>query len=112
MPDCLFCGMIEKKVKAKIEFENEDTLAIHDIRPQAPVHILVIPKKHIEKISDLTEKDVPLMGRLIDQARQIAAKRGWADYRFVFNNGPLAGQTISHIHLHLLSGRPMAWPPG
>ena len=112
MPDCLFCKMIRKEIKAKIEHEDEEILAIHDINPQAPVHMLILPKKHIAQVSDLEKSDRNLAGALIDGARQIAKKNGWQDYRLVFNNGAGAGQSVFHIHLHLLSGRRMAWPPG
>ena len=112
MTECLFCSIIDKKIKAKIEYEDENILAFYDINPQAPVHILVIPKKHIDKISSLTEKDSELVGKVILGAKKIAAGKGWNDYRLLFNNGPEAGQTVYHIHLHLLSGRKMHWPPG
>ena len=112
MKDCLFCRMICKEIQCKVEYEDEDLLAIHDINPQAPQHILIIPKKHIAKAAELEPGDMPLAGNLIFQARQIAARRGWEDYRLVMNNGAGAGQSVFHIHLHLLAGRPMTWPPG
>ena len=112
MSDCLFCKMIRGEIKPKIEHEDEEVLAIHDINPQAPHHLLVIPKKHIAKIGETTAPDAPLLGSLIFQARQIAARRGWEDYRLVFNNGAEAGQSVFHVHLHLLAGRRMTWPPG
>ena len=112
MPDCLFCKIIEKKIPAKIEYEDPDFLAFHDINPQAPIHVLLIPKKHITSMSALQDSDEKLMGQLILRAKTIAEKREWKDYRFVFDNGLEAGQTVFHIHLHLLSGRKMAWPPG
>lgn len=112
MSDCLFCRMIQKEIPAKIEYEDDQVLAIHDIHPQAPQHLLVIPKKHIAKVSEAQAPEAPLLGNLIFQARQIATRRGWEDYRLVFNNGEGAGQSVFHIHLHLLAGRRMAWPPG
>ena len=112
MKDCLFCRMIRKEIPAKIECEDESVLAIHDIHPQAPHHILVIPKKHIEKVAEAEASDAPALGNLIFQARQIAACHNWEDYRLVFNNGAAAGQSVFHIHLHLLAGRRMNWPPG
>ncbi len=112
MQDCLFCRMIRKEIQAKVEYEDENVLAIHDIHPQAPQHLLVIPKKHIAKIGDMDISDAPLLGNLIFQARQIAVRCGLEDYRLVFNNGAGAGQSVFHIHLHLLSGRRMHWPPG
>jgi histidine triad (HIT) family protein len=112
MADCLFCRMISGEIKAKTAYEDKDLLAIHDINPQAPVHLLVIPKKHIEKISDLQPGDTELIGKVVEGARNIAAQNAWSDYRLVFNNGPESGQSVFHIHLHLLSGRRMTWPPG
>lgn len=112
LSDCLFCKMIQKEIPSKMEYEDEDVFAIHDINPQAPVHILVMPRRHVEKISDLKDSDEMLAGRLVLRARQIAAKNGWNDYRLVFNNGPESGQSVFHIHLHLLAGRRMHWPPG
>ena len=104
--------MIKKEVKAKIEYEDEDVLAIHDINPQAPVHLLIMPKQHVARIDGLEESDAATIGKIIIRAKQIAEKHGWKDYRLVFNNGPEAGQSVYHIHLHLLSGRRMHWPPG
>ena len=112
MNDCLFCRMVCGEIKPKIEYEDPEILAIHDINPQAPVHLLVMPKKHIAKISDLSEADAGLIGKVIYRTKCIAEKRGWSDYRLLFNNGPESGQSIDHIHLHLLSGRRMHWPPG
>lgn len=112
MANCLFCRMISGEIKAKVAYEDQDLLAIHDINPQAPVHLLILPKKHIEKISDLKEQDTELMGKLICGAQKIAAQNSWKDYRLVFNNGAESGQSVYHIHLHLLSGRRMSWPPG
>ena len=112
MPDCLFCRVIKKEIKSRIEYEDDDFLAIHDIHAQAPAHILVMPKRHIERISDLKDSDEALIGRVILRARQIAARNNWNDYRLVFNNGPESGQSVFHIHLHLLAGRRMHWPPG
>lgn len=112
MPDCLFCRMIRKEIKAKVEYEDNGVLAIHDINPQAPAHILVIPKRHVERVDQLKESDAAMIGNAIVRAKEIAQKNGWTDYRLVFNNGREAGQSVFHIHLHLLSGRRMAWPPG
>lgn len=104
--------MIAGEIKAKIAYEDSDLFAIHDINPQAPTHLLVIPKKHIEKISDLQPSDTELIGKVIVGAKKIAAQNSWSDYRLVFNNGAESGQSVFHIHLHLLSGRRMTWPPG
>ena len=112
MPDCLFCKIVKKETKAKIEYEDEDILIFRDINPQAPVHVLAIPKKHIEKVSHLKSADENLIGRLIVRTMHFAESKKWEDFRLVFNNGVMAGQTVFHIHLHLLSGRKMTWPPG
>jgi len=112
MYNCLFCKIARKEMNAKIEFEDDQILVIQDIHPQAPVHLLVIPKKHIERISHMQEGDVALVGQMIYQAKQIASEMGLEHYRVLFNNGEEAGQSVFHIHLHLLGGRKMAWPPG
>ena len=112
MSESIFEKIIRREIPAKIIYEDDQTIAIEDINPQAPAHYLVIPKKPIERISDISAEDISLMGTLIDCARKIAKEKGFEDYRLVFNNGAGAGQTVFHIHLHLLAGRPMAWPPG
>ena len=112
MTDCLFCRMINKEIKAKIEHEDDEMFAIHDINPQAPVHLLIMPKKHIDRISNMKTSDAGLIGRVIDTAKEIAKKNGWDYYRLVFNDGSESGQSVFHIHLHLLAGRLMKWPPG
>lgn len=112
MSDCLFCKIIKKEIPAKIEFEDSDTFVMHDINPQAPSHVLILPKKHIASISEMTAEDTVLLGKVIFSAKKLADKNGWKDYRLVFNNGPEAGQSVYHIHLHLLTGRKMIWPPG
>ena len=112
MSDCLFCKMIRGEIKAKVERDDQDLFAIHDIRPQAPHHVLVIPKKHIATLHEMQAQDQELLGKVIYGARQIAEKNGWEHYRLVFNNGAGAGQSVFHIHLHLLAGRSMSWPPG
>ena len=112
MSPCLFCRMISGEIKANVAYEDADLLAIYDINPQAPVHLLVIPKKHVEKISDLREGDGEFIGKVVCGAQKIAAQNAWKDYRLVFNNGSESGQSVFHIHLHLLSGRRMTWPPG
>ncbi len=112
MTDCLFCKIIRKEIKAKIEYEDEETFVLHDINPQAPTHLLILPKKHISQISECDQESATLLGKVIYQAKQIAEKQGLSDYRLVFNNGAEAGQSVFHIHLHLLGGRRMTWPPG
>lgn len=114
MTDCLFCKIIEKKIPAKIAYEDDKVLAFHDISPQAPVHILIIPKKHIASINDLQENDLAIIGYLHQIAKKLAheLKISTNGYRLVINNGPDAGQAVSHIHLHVLGGRKLQWPPG
>ena len=111
---CLFCQIVEKKVPAKVAFEDDQVLAFHDIRPQAPVHVLVIPKKHITSLLDLTAGDDALVGAVVRRARELAREMGLAErgFRLVFNAGDDAGYSVYHIHLHLLGGRPLGWPPG
>jgi len=114
MADDLFDKIIRREIPADIVFENDDILAFRDINPQAPVHVLIIPKRHIATINDLDEGDAELVGRLVLAAREIAAKEGLSDdgYRLTFNCNAHGGQSVYHIHLHLLGGRQMAWPPG
>lgn len=113
-PDCLFCKIVNKTLPAKIEYEDEDVLAFSDIHPQAPIHMLVIPKRHIAKVEDLGETDAELAGKLIVLAKKLAKEKNVDkdSFRLVLNNGALAGQSVFHVHLHLLAGRKMAWPPG
>ena len=113
-PNCLFCRIIEKKIPAAIVHEDELVLAFKDLNPQAPVHLLVVPKKHIADIHGITAFDRELIGHLFFVARTIASQNGLdkGGYRMVINNGIDAGQTVFHVHLHLLSGRTFSWPPG
>ena len=112
--DCLFCKIVAGEIPADIVHETDDTLAFRDINPQAPVHILIIPRKHIATINDLDDADKAIVGSLFTAARDIAAAEGLAEegYRVVMNCNEAAGQTVFHIHLHLLGGRRMGWPPG
>lgn len=113
MNDCLFCKISKKEIPAKIVYEDESLFAIRDLNPQAPVHLLIIPKKHVSKIHDLNVSDSELIGRLILSAKKLAAEEKVEEgYRLVFNNGTQAGQSVFHVHLHLLGGRKMSWPPG
>ncbi|MCY1082050.1 histidine triad nucleotide-binding protein [Archangium lansingense] len=114
MPDCIFCKIRDGQVPARIVHRDEHCLAIEDINPQAPTHLLVIPLEHIPTMNDLTEAHRELVGHLHLTAAKLARQRGIADrgYRLVFNTWRDAGQTVFHIHLHLLGGRPMEWPPG
>ncbi len=114
MSDDLFLKIIEREIPADIVYEDEDVLAFRDINPQAPVHVLVIPKRRIPTLNDLEAADAGLIGKLVLIARQIAADEGLGDdgYRLVFNCNDHGGQSVYHIHLHLLGGRRMQWPPG
>ena len=111
---CLFCKIVRREIPASIVYEDDRVLAFNDINPQAPTHVLLIPKRHIDTLNDLTPDDDQIVGELSRRAAAIAAERGIAasGYRVVFNTNRDAGQTVSHIHLHLLGGRSMAWPPG
>jgi histidine triad (HIT) family protein len=113
MSDCLFCNMIAGKTPCRKVFEDEQVLVIEDIRPQAPTHVLVIPKKHIRGLKEAKAEDAEIIGHSLLVAAQIARERGIEDgYRTVYNVGPRAGQSVFHLHLHLLGGRRLAWPPG
>ncbi len=113
MNDCIFCKIVEKKIPAKIEFEDTQAIAIQDIHPQAPVHLLIIPKEHIAKVDDLKDSSLEIIGHLFKVARKLAFERKITEgYRLVVNNGAKAGQSVFHIHLHVLGGRTMNWPPG
>ena len=111
---CLFCKIVSRAIPAQIVFENDHVLAFHDIRPAAPAHILVIPKKHIQGIHEATQDDAPVLGQVLVAARDIAEKLGLAEsgYRLVINQGADAGQSVLHLHTHVIGGRSLAWPPG
>ena len=108
----IFQKIIDRQIPATIVHEDDKSLAFRDINPQAPVHVLVIPKKAIAKVSDMREEDRELVGHLVQVAGKVAAKEKLTDFRIVVNNGAGAGQSVFHLHVHLLGGRPMAWPPG
>jgi len=114
MTDCLFCKMVSGEIAPEIVYESDNVLAFKDINPQAPTHVLVIPKKHISTINDLETIDQVLVGKLYSAAQTIATEQGFSKsgYRVVMNCGEDAGQTVLHIHLHLLAGRKLDWPPG
>lgn len=112
--DCLFCRIATGDIPADVIRSDPDVVAFRDISPQAPTHILIIPRKHISSVRELTAEDAHLMGKMFLLARELGAEEGIADggYRLVVNAGAGAGQTVFHIHLHLLGGRAMGWPPG
>jgi histidine triad (HIT) family protein len=112
--DCLFCKILAGDVPVDILFESDDVLAFRDINPQAPTHALIIPRKHVATINDLEKGDEALVGNLFLAAKSIAADEGIADagFRVVMNCNEAAGQTVFHLHLHLLGGRQLGWPPG
>jgi len=114
MSDCIFCRIAAGEVPAVKVFENDELLAFRDIRPQAPQHVQIIPKRHIDTIQELGEAEIGLVGRLVLTANRIAKELGVAEsgYRLVFNCLSDGGQEVFHIHLHLLGGRQMGWPPG
>lgn len=114
MNDCLFCKIVAGQIPAKLVHQDDDAVAFVDINPQAPTHLLIIPRKHIPSLNDLTPEDDALVGKLHRLAARLATERGIAaeGWRAVFNTNRGAGQTVFHIHLHLLGGRQMTWPPG
>jgi len=114
MTDCLFCKIINGEIPAGKIYEDDEVLGFKDINPQAPQHVLFVPKRHISTLNDLADTDAALVGKLYLAAKQYAADQGVAQegYRTVMNCNALAGQTVFHIHLHMLAGRPMHWPPG
>jgi len=112
--DCLFCRIVEGEIPAEVILSTSDLLAFRDINPQAPTHILIVPKRHIPSVSQLEPADAEIMGRLFLAAQELAEREGIDEggYRMVVNAGADAGQTVFHLHLHLLGGRGMDWPPG
>jgi histidine triad (HIT) family protein len=111
---CLFCNIVARSIPAQIIHENDHVLAFRDIHPVAPTHALVIPKRHITGVHDATHGDVTLLGQLLLAGRDVAEALGLAQsgYRLVMNQGPDGGQSVLHLHCHVMGGRPMAWPPG
>ena len=113
MTDCLFCKIVLGEIPASKVFENDEFLAFNDIDPKAPVHVLVIPKKHFENISDLSKKDEKLTSGLMSLASKIAEQEKWTNgFRVVLNTGLEGGQSVFHVHAHVLGGRSLTWPPG
>ncbi len=109
--DCLFCRIVAGKIPATVVYEDDDVMAINDVFPRAPLHVLVVPRKHVARLSDLD--DEPLGGKLLQAVRRVIQQgKVGDDFRLVVNNGDQAGQTVPHLHLHVLAGREFAWPPG
>jgi histidine triad (HIT) family protein len=114
MSDCLFCGIVEGTIKANIVYQNDLVVAFNDIGPKAPVHVLIIPRKHIVGVLDITVDDGAVIAEIFQVAARLAREFGIADsgFRVVVNSGPDSGQSVFHLHYHLLGGRQMSWPPG
>jgi histidine triad (HIT) family protein len=112
--DCLFCNIIRGETPADAVYQDERSLAFRDIRPQAPVHVLVIPREHMESLDDASQKDEALLGHLLRVAARVANEQGLSEggYRTVINTGAGAGQSVFHLHVHVLGGRSLSWPPG
>ncbi len=112
MEENIFQRIINKQIPAKIEYEDDDYIVIHDINPQAPIHLLVITKKPIRTLNDLDPADAPLVGGMFLLASRLVKEQGQSDFRTIFNCGPGAQQAVFQLHLHVLAGRPFTWPPG
>jgi histidine triad (HIT) family protein len=114
MNDCLFCKIIAGQIPGKVVFQDDELVALQDINPQAPMHVLIVPRRHIATLNDLQPGDDALVGAMFRRAAALAKEHGYADrgYRAVFNTNREAGQSVFHIHLHLLAGRGLSWPPG
>lgn len=110
MENCIFCKIANKEIPSQLLYEDEYTVAFNDLNPQAPVHILVIPKKHFSSLNELEEKEV--MFALLNTVKKVTKKLSITDYRTVINTGKAAGQEVFHLHIHVLAGRPFNWPPG
>lgn len=112
--DCLFCGIVDGTIKANVVFQNDRVVAFKDISPKAPVHVLIIPRKHLASVLDIAVEDGALIGEIFQVAGRLAQDLGLADkgFRVVVNSGADAGQSVFHLHYHLLGGRRMSWPPG
>ena len=114
MSDCIFCKIVSGEIPSDIVYESDSVVAFNDLNPQAPFHVLIVPKKHIPTLNDMTEEDRELIGGILLTASHLAKENGFSEvgYRTLFNCNRGAGQTVFHVHLHLLGGRPFTWPPG
>ena len=112
--DCIFCKIANQQIPVELVYKGEQVVAFRDINPKAPVHLLIIPKKHIPGVLHLTDADADIVGKLFEAAAQLARQQGVAEsgFRLVVNSGPDAGQSVPHLHVHLLGGRELGWPPG
>ncbi len=110
MDSCIFCKIAKKEIPTEPVYEDEYTIAFNDLSPQAPVHVLVIPKKHYASLNELDDKEI--MSALFGAVKNVVKKLGISEYRTVINTGESAGQTVFHLHIHILAGRPLKWPPG
>lgn len=110
MEDCIFCKIVSRDIDTPLIYEDDKVVAFNDVNPQAPFHILIIPKIHIASVKETEDKN--LLGHMLSAGNQIAEKNGMEDFRYIINTGEKAGQTVFHLHLHLLGGRKMNWPPG
>lgn len=111
-PDCLFCKLVAGDIPSDRVYEDDEVIVFRDIAPRAPTHVLAIPRRHVPSVADLGDDAGPLLAALFAALRRVASDTGLADYRIVTNVGPGAGQSVFHLHFHLLGGRPLSWPPG
>jgi len=112
MSDTIFGRIARGELDAAVVYEDDRALAFRDVNPQAPTHLLVIPRKPIDRVASAADEDAPLLGHLLQVASRVATEAGLEDFRLVINNGAGAGQTVFHLHVHVLGGRPLSWPPG
>lgn len=113
MSDCIFCRIVRGETPARIVYQDDDVTAFHDLHPQAPTHVLIVPNRHIAGVAQVEPGDEPVLGKIVTVARQLAEEMDIVEgYRLVINNGSLAGQSVFHLHVHLLGGRRLSWPPG
>ena len=112
--DCIFCGIVDRSLPTELIYEGEQIVAFRDITPQAPTHVLIVPREHIESVAALDESHAAVLGEIFLAANTIARQEGIGEtgYRLVFNSGRAAGQSVDHVHLHLIGGRKLGWPPG
>jgi histidine triad (HIT) family protein len=110
--DCIFCSIVTGEIAADVVAESDTAVAFRDLNPQAPLHVLVVPRTHVANAAELADREPETVAELVRVARRVAAEDGHESYRLILNTGPEAGQTVLHAHLHVLAGRPQPWPPG